>query len=196
MESVTVAKGEEIVRRGVAQEVGDRRVEIAAPKNHQHVIDHVVDVDQVLISRIWCAIGIEALDFEITRIVEAIGGLHPQAIPGIEVSIGVRDDVSVVRVHLDSIVIVRIAAEVSGAEISLRPFIGVVDTPVSPVQIEMLEITMRAWLAHRQLRVPAEYVAQSCEKPAAIKTPRIILECAQIVFLKLRRTLRTESGVL
>ena len=46
------------------------------------------------------------------------------------------------------------------------------------------------------MRVAAEDVAQSDEKAAAVEAPGIILERAQIIFLKFRRTFGSNDGIL
>src|SRR5207249_1216642 len=86
--AAAVAKSIPVIRVRVADEIGDRRIEIAAVKNHEHVIDEVVYIEQIFVSWIWRAIRIEALHSEVVRVIgEAIGSRLPQPRPRIHVAV-------------------------------------------------------------------------------------------------------------
>src|SRR6266478_75662 len=69
-------------------ELGNRRIEIAGEEYHQHVVNEIVNVDEVFKSGVGSAIHIKALHLVIIGIAgEAVGSSHPQAGPGLHVAV-------------------------------------------------------------------------------------------------------------
>ena len=54
----SIAETIPVVRRIIAEEVGDRRVEIAAVEDDEHVVDHVRDIDEVFVGEVGRAVHV------------------------------------------------------------------------------------------------------------------------------------------
>src|SRR6266478_64678 len=85
-------------------ELGNRCIEIAGEEDHQHVINEIVNVDEVFKSGVGSAIHIKALNFVIISIADkAVGGGHPQADPGIHVAVRSENGLARGGIDLDDI---------------------------------------------------------------------------------------------
>ena len=184
-----------VVGRIVAEEIRDRRVEIAAIKNDQHVVDEIIDFEQVFVSRVGRAIDVQALHLEVSRVGgQAVRRRPPQARPGRHVAVG-RKDIVTVR-DLDRVVIVFVTTVVRCAVRRFRPFAGVVQTPILAIDVKMIKVAALALLAHCQLRVAGKLVAEKNPSRVALETPGIVLECAQIDLVKGVGAVVTEERIL
>src|SRR5678815_1968793 len=86
--SRSIPKSVPVVGGIVAEEVGDGRVEVAAIKNHQHVIDQVRNIEKVLVTWVDRAVDVQSLDLEIIGVVgEAVRGRLPETVPGVRISV-------------------------------------------------------------------------------------------------------------
>ena len=142
VQAVAIAHGEEVVGREVAKEGGNGRVKIAAPEDHEHVVDQIVDIDEVFVGGIGGAVGVESLNFEVTRISEPVGSCHPKTHPGVEGAVGIGNYVVVIGIDFNGVVVIRAAAEIGSAKIRFGTFVGVVDTPICAVDVAMEEVAV------------------------------------------------------
>src|SRR5262249_39344146 len=134
-------------------------------------------IDQIFIRRIWTAVRIETLDLEV-RLVCAepgLGGVVETAPRGHGAVRGI-DRIAVVGRDLDDVVIGLVASVVSRAIACLRPFAGIVETPVLAVDVQVIKISTLTLRAHVQLAVARELVAKKNAPRVTGETPRVILE--------------------
>ena len=125
-QAVGVPEPVPIVWGAVAEEVGNRRVEVAPVENDQHVVDEIIHVQQHFVGGIARSVGIVAL----RPLIRGGGGESvdrhlPKAGPGVHRAVGRVNAVTVVGSDLDDVVLVFGAAEIGGCERSFRPFGGV-----------------------------------------------------------------------
>ncbi len=179
-----VAQGVEVVGPGVAQEVGDGRVQVPAVEDEEHVINQVRDIHQLFVGGIARAVGVVALH-------KLIGSVTGEAGPGQVVKPGPRLHVAVggperVRPGLDleGVEVLAAAAEIGGAVGGLGALAGVVQAPVLAVDVEVVELAPLARMAHGQLQVAVQLVAHEDAAAVALKAPRVVLESAQIYFVE------------
>ena len=141
-----------VVGRIVAEEVGDGRVEIAAVEDDQHVIDHAGDIDEVFVGGVGGAVHVQPLHLEVIHVVgETIGGRLPEPIPSCIVAVRRTADIAIQL--FDCVVVVCFTSQIGGGKGGLGTFIGVVESPIHAVDVEMIEVAVRGDLAHGELRV-------------------------------------------
>ena len=182
VEARAIAHRKHVVRIGVANECGDRRVNISGEEDHQHVVNEIVHVEQVLVGRIGCAVRVQSLDLEIVGVVgKPVGRRHPQTGPGAHVAVGGENRVAGARVHLDNIIILFVAAKIACAVRGFGPLGGVVKAPILPVDVKMVKIPSLGRLALGVLGVARELVAQTDEPVVPFETPRVIFKRSQVI---------------
>ena len=127
VEAGAIAHAVHIVWIGVAYESGDGGVDVPGEEDDEHVIDKIIHIEQILVSRIGRAIDIEPLDFEIIRVRgEAIGGRLPEASPGIHVAVrGVNGVAGAAGINFDDVIILFVPPKVGFAKRGLGPLVGV-----------------------------------------------------------------------
>src|SRR6476660_9132000 len=108
-----VADGVHVVGVCISDKCGNRGVDVTSEENHQHVIDEIINVEEVLISWIGSAVDIQALNFEIISVADkTVGGSHPKPGPGIHIAIGGKDGVAGSGIDLNYIVVFFVPAKV------------------------------------------------------------------------------------
>ena len=136
VETYAVSHAKHVVRVVIIKKVGNGRVQVATPKNDQHVIDEVVHIEEILIGRIERAIRVESLNFEIIGVAgKTVCRCHPQTGPGIHVSVRRENRVASASVHLDDIVLLLVAAKITCPVGGLGSLVGVVKAPILPVNV-------------------------------------------------------------
>src|SRR4029079_11183828 len=91
-QAISMAESEPIVRRVIAEKVRDRRVEVAAVENHEHVVDKVIDIEQNFVGRVTCAIRIVTLRFLVVSVrSEAVRGDLPEPGPCVHRAVSRED---------------------------------------------------------------------------------------------------------
>ena len=133
--------------------VSMRPITVAHVEVHDHVIDHVVHVQEVFVVRIARAIGVVALEFLVHGVVRDILIQHGQhAVP--RVIIAVRGGILVKGIPgvLDAAVIGR-------RKRGIRPLHGVVQAPVEPIDVQVHKDTVRRDMAHVAHRVHGKGIA-------------------------------------
>ena len=122
------------------------------------------------------------MDFEIIGVVgEPVGRRHPQTGPGIHVAVRGENRVAGAGVHLDHVVILFSASEVTFAIRGFRPLGGVVQSPILTVDVKMIKVAAFGRLVLGQLRIPRKLVAQADEPVVAFETPGVILKRSQVI---------------
>ena len=174
-----------VVGRRVPEEVRNRRIEITAVKNHQHVVDEVVDIEQVFVSGVLGSVGIATLEFEIGRSVREsrFGGVIKTS-PGIHVPVRGVDGVRP-RLDLNDVVVVFVAAVVGGRISRFGALTTIVEAPVLAIDVQVVVVPALPLSTHVELSVPTELVANENPLGIPLKTPRVVLEGAQIEGIEL-----------
>src|SRR5206468_3035919 len=99
-----------------------------------------------------------------------------------------HDHVAGLRIDFDDIVIVSVAAIVGRGIRSFRALARIKQTPVLPVNVEMNVTAALALVAHQQLRIARELIAQENSLRVALEAPGIVLEGAQVEGIELARS--------
>ena len=94
---------------------------------------------------------------------------------------------TVVIVGLDHVIVCRLAAKVVLCIGGLGAFLALIQPPVLPIEIEMVEPTAGVGLAHFALNITAEYLAYKGVLVSGItgsQTPGVVLGRAQVEIVK------------
>ena len=173
-----------VVGRRVPEEVRNRRIEITAVKNHQHVVDEVVDIEQVFVSGVLGSVGIATLEFEIGRSVREsrFGGVIKTS-PGIHVPVRGVDGVRP-RLDLNDVVVVFVAAVVGGRISRFGALTTIVEAPVLAIDVQVVVVPPLPLSPHVELAIPAELIANENPLGIPLKTPRVVLKGAKVEGVK------------
>ena len=173
-----------VVGRRVPEEVRNRRIEITAVKNHQHVVDEVVDIEQVFVSGVLGSVGIATLEFEIGRIIyDARFGGVVETGPGSHVPVRGVDGVRP-GLDLDDVVVVFVAAVVGGRIGRFGALTTIVEAPVLAIDVQVVVVPALPLSPHVELAIPAELIANKNPLGIPLKTPRVVLKGAKVEGVK------------
>src|SRR5688572_26447594 len=125
---------------------------VADVKVEDHVIDHVLDIEEVFVSGVARAVGVVALDALIEGVLGeiAVEEVH-QAVPCVVIAVG--GGVLVERVPG-----VAVAAEIRGGKSGVGTLDGIVEAPVPAVDEQVHEAGMRSDAAHEAHAFSSERV--------------------------------------
>ena len=188
-----VADPEPVVRALVAHEVGDRRVEVAAPVDDEHHVDQVDGVDEHGVGGVWGAVRVVAEQALVGGVVLLLGeaagqggvGEVPERVPGVERAVGGLDAAAEVGVDLDRVVVVGVAAEVGGGEVGVGALVDVEQAPVLAVEVEVVAGAVAAGVAGGELHVAGEGVADEDAAGVGLIGPRVVLGAAEVELVEL-----------
>ena len=173
-----------VVGRRVPKEVRNRRIEITAVKNYQHVVDEVVDIEQVFVSGVLGSVGIATLEFKIGRIIyDARFGGVVETGPGSHVPVRGVDGVRP-GLDLDDVVVVFVAAVVGGRIGRFGALTTIVEAPVLAIDVQVVVVPALPLSPHVELAIPAELIANENPLGIPLKTPRVVLKGTKVEGVK------------
>jgi len=150
-----VANAEPVVGPCVAKEVGNRCITVTVIKDHHHVVDEIVNIEQDRITRISHAIETKALGTIIVHgIFKSEVGYVPQIMPGVKCAVSSLDRVAAAGTgRFDAVPIISVAAEIRRGICCLGALLCLEDAPIVAVNIEMVISASGVALAHQSLAV-------------------------------------------
>ena len=201
---VSIADAVPIVGRTIRTERRDWGVQIASIKNHEHVVDQVVDIEEHLIVRVACAIGIVAKNPLVGGIrLEAGLADFPKPLPRIERAVGGKQPVlrvalafALAAADLDHVKVILLALEIRGTKRGFGALDHVEQPPVVAVDVQVTVMPACSRLAKRELHVAVELVAHERAARIIAQAPRVIAKCPQVDVVKLLRGVLAKHRIL
>ena len=183
-----IANCKEVIDSLVAQESGNRSIEISAMQDAHHVHNEIIDVDQHILirnRRIIHTICVLTLKSKVVRIVCQIqrGRQLMQSIESHGISIRCVHRVRA-GFRLQHIIIRCRTTKVAGRVLRFGSFLCLVHAPILAVQIQVIPVTASVWLSHRALRFSGEHILNHGVTRIAAETPGIVLSRSQIHLLE------------
>ncbi len=152
--AILVADAVPVVGSGIAQEVGNRSVAVTIIEDHYHVVDDVVDIEQDRITGISRTVRIQSLHLKVEGLSLRIRCTWedirkiPEVLPVIECAICGLDSVAGIwSGSLNAVPFLPVAAEIRCAICRLGSFLGLEDTPILTVDVEVIISTASVGLA-------------------------------------------------